>query len=75
MSNRAKEHRVFLPYEMSQVSLRNSSIYYKVFDDLRKYKPDPLSLSLYQAPSKKIEAQLIKERIDHAMLPDSTIYL
>ena len=42
---------------------------------LAKHKPDPLSLALYQAPTKKIEAKVLSERIDNALLPDSTITL
>ena len=45
------------------------------FTDLCKHKPDPLSFALYQAPTKKIEAKVLSERIDNALLPDSTITL
>ena len=47
----------------------------RFFSDLRKFKPDPLSLALYQAPSKKAEAKTLSERISEALLPESNISL
>ena len=47
----------------------------RFFVDLRKFKADALSLALYQAPSKKIEAKVLQERISDVLLPDSTISL
>ena len=44
------------PLQWAELSEINQNIN-KFFDDLRKYKPDPLSLSLYQAPSKKVESR------------------
>ena len=43
------------------------------FEKLRKHRPDALSLALYQAPTKKQEAETISARIENALLVDSLV--